>query len=152
MENFYELLGIKTNANDLEIKKAYLHLVTKYHPDIYMGDKKWAEDYTARITEAYSILKDKDKRLDYDIKNNINRNPSKWDLKREERALKKQQNKNNSQQNSMKYFKNSKQSPAKKRKHILSKIFKSKLFYLLLVLFGVEVAIIFVVSLNTQFF
>ena len=41
--NHYEVLGIKKTATTSEIKEAYKELVKKYHPDIYPGDKSYAE-------------------------------------------------------------------------------------------------------------
>ena len=35
--NFYDLLGVNTIAKDAELKRAYLKLAKKYHPDIYQG-------------------------------------------------------------------------------------------------------------------
>ena len=51
-----KILDIQPNANIDEIKKAYKQKVKKYHPDIYQGDKKFAEDKIKKINEAYSIL------------------------------------------------------------------------------------------------
>ena len=42
MKNFYEVLRIKPNATQQQIKRAFIELVTKYHPDIYQGDKDYA--------------------------------------------------------------------------------------------------------------
>lgn len=39
----YEKLGIKQNATQEEIKEAYKALIKKYHPDVYQGDKSYAE-------------------------------------------------------------------------------------------------------------
>ena len=66
-KNFYELFGIDKNASDEVIKKAYRSLISKYHPDIYQGDKVYAEEMTKKINYAYSILKDNEKRKIYDI-------------------------------------------------------------------------------------
>ncbi len=77
MKNFYEVLRVKTNASSMQIKKAYIQLITKYHPDIYPGDKSYAERYTAVLTEAYFVLKDDERRKDYDLSHEINF--KKWD-------------------------------------------------------------------------
>ena len=54
-------------ASDEEIKKAYRKLAMKYHPDHYQGeDKKEAEEKFKKISEAYAVLKDKEKRKQYD--------------------------------------------------------------------------------------
>ena len=64
--NHYEVLGVKKTASQEEIKKAYKDLVKKYHPDIYTGDKTFAEKKTAQINVAYDILSIPEKRAEYD--------------------------------------------------------------------------------------
>ncbi len=66
--NYYKELGVKTNASKEEIKLAYLSQLKKYHPDVYDGNPKVAQDKTALLNESYSILKDDDKRFQYDQK------------------------------------------------------------------------------------
>ena len=91
MKNFYEVLRVRTNATQAQIKKAFLYLVSKYHPDVYTGDKLYAERYTALLTEAYSVLKDPERRFDYDMRHNINTRPSSSQLRREDRAIRQEQ-------------------------------------------------------------
>jgi len=64
-EDYYQLLGIKKDASAGEIKKAYRKLAMKYHPDHTKGDKA-AEEKFKRISEAYAVLSDKEKRKEYD--------------------------------------------------------------------------------------
>ncbi len=64
-QDYYETLGIKREASEVEIKKAYRKLARKFHPDINPGDKS-AEDRFKEIQEAYDILRDKEKRQKYD--------------------------------------------------------------------------------------
>ena len=151
MKNFYEVLRVRTNASQDQIKRAFIELVSKYHPDVYKGDKFYAERYTAIVTEAYSILKDPERRYEYDLKHNINTKPTRRDLKREDDFIRKQKNeekyssrKNYEQQMSMRYFKNTERKrPAKKS--LLLKILTSKLFYCLLFVFGLEFLIILLI-------
>ncbi len=63
--NYYKELGVNKNATEEEIKKAYRKLAMKYHPDHAKGDKS-AEEKFKKISEAYAVLSDKEKRKQYD--------------------------------------------------------------------------------------
>lgn len=63
--DYYKILGVKKEASDSEIKKAYRKLAMKYHPDHTKGDKE-AEEKFKKISEAYAVLSDKEKRQQYD--------------------------------------------------------------------------------------
>ena len=71
MQNYYEILGVSTNATEKEIRTSYIEKIKKYHPDTFDGDKSFAEKQTALITEAYTTLKDSTLRMRYDLRNNI---------------------------------------------------------------------------------
>jgi molecular chaperone DnaJ len=63
--DFYEILGVKRNATQDEIKKAYRKLAMNHHPDRNPDDKH-AEEKFKEAKEAYEILSDSRKRAAYD--------------------------------------------------------------------------------------
>lgn len=63
--DYYDILGVKENASDAEIKHVYRDLAKKYHPDKNKGDKS-AEAKFKEISEAYNVLRDPLKRKQYD--------------------------------------------------------------------------------------
>ena len=66
-QDYYELLGLKRNASEKEIKAAYRKLARKWHPDLHtVTEKEKAEEKFKRINEAYEVLKDPEKRSRYD--------------------------------------------------------------------------------------
>ncbi len=64
-DDYYKLLGVEKSASSADIKKAYRKLAMKYHPDHAKGDKS-AEDKFKKISEAYAVLSDAEKRKQYD--------------------------------------------------------------------------------------
>ncbi len=65
VRNYYEMLGVDKNAPSNEIKKAYRTLAIKYHPDRNLGNKA-AEEKFKDINEAYEVLSDQTRRVQYD--------------------------------------------------------------------------------------
>jgi len=59
--NYYDILGVKRDATQDDIKKAFRKLAAKYHPDAGGDEKKFAE-----VSEAYTTLSDEKKRKEYD--------------------------------------------------------------------------------------
>lgn len=66
MENYYQLLGVSAKASRDEIRKAYYKKLKQYHPDLYEGDKLFAEDMTSRLNEAYKVLRDDELKKEHD--------------------------------------------------------------------------------------
>jgi len=64
-KNYYDILGVSSNASEAEIKKAFRRLGRKYHPDV-AKDKRNAEDKFKEINEANEVLSDPEKRRTYD--------------------------------------------------------------------------------------
>src|SRR5690349_8053925 len=63
--DYYEVLGVKRDTPEADIKKAYRRLAMKHHPDRNPGDKK-AEEHFKEAKEAYEVLTDAKKRAAYD--------------------------------------------------------------------------------------
>ena len=61
----YKILGVSREASDKEIKSAYRKLAMKFHPDRNPDDPV-AEEQFKKINEAYYVLKDKEKKAQYD--------------------------------------------------------------------------------------
>jgi curved DNA-binding protein len=63
-KDYYDILGIKPEASEAEIKSAYRKLARKYHPDV--SKEAGAEEKFKSVNEAYEALKDPAKRKAYD--------------------------------------------------------------------------------------
>lgn len=68
MESYYSILGVTQNDTIEEIKKAYLRLAQKYHPDRYQDpdEKQKAHEQFSKLTESYRVLSDEELRVEYD--------------------------------------------------------------------------------------
>lgn len=65
-ENYYEALNVSRGATQEEIKKSYRKLALKWHPDKNLNNREVAEMNFKRLSEAYEVLSDPNKRTVYD--------------------------------------------------------------------------------------
>jgi curved DNA-binding protein len=62
--DYYKALGVEPEVDEKAITQSYRRLARKYHPDVSKQDD--AEEKFKEIAEAYAVLKDKEKRAEYD--------------------------------------------------------------------------------------
>lgn len=69
-KDYYKILGVAKDANTKDIRKAYLNLTKKYHPDkqgsLSEDEQKKVHEKMSEINEAYEFLSDDSKRNEYD--------------------------------------------------------------------------------------
>jgi hypothetical protein len=70
--NYYELLGVATDASPQDIRRAYSQLAKRFHPDVYFRKRIGAyqrklEQLFAALTRAYGVLQNSDERMVYDL-------------------------------------------------------------------------------------
>lgn len=76
MKNYYDILGLKQDCSQDEVKKAYRKLSLKFHPDKNEGDEYFSEMFK-QVNEANEILSNPVKRSEYDRKTNSeNKSPN----------------------------------------------------------------------------
>ena len=63
MKDYYEILGVRKEATEDDIKRAFRKLAQKYHPDKKGGDEARFKE----VSEAYAVLSDKKRRTEYDM-------------------------------------------------------------------------------------
>lgn len=69
MKDFYQILGVKPDATEEEIKKAFRSLAKKYHPDMHPDDATMEAKFK-EVNDAYAVLSDSKKRTEYDLSRN----------------------------------------------------------------------------------
>ena len=65
-KDYYQMLGVKRNAQEAEIRRAFKKLSLKYHPDKNKDDPETAKAKFVEIANAYEVLSDPEKRKIYD--------------------------------------------------------------------------------------
>ena len=69
-KDYYKVLGVPLDASSKDIRKAYLNLTKKYHPDkqgqLSEDEKKKVHEKMSEINEAYEVLSDEGKKNEYD--------------------------------------------------------------------------------------
>ena len=66
-KDYYKILNVNIFSSNEKIKKSYRELAMKYHPDRNDGNEE-AHNKFIDINEAYEVLSNKDKRMEYNIK------------------------------------------------------------------------------------
>lgn len=66
VSDYYDVLGVKPEASEQEIKKAYHRSALRWHPDKNQNNKEEADRKFKKISEAYEVLRSKEKRRHYD--------------------------------------------------------------------------------------
>src|SRR6201997_3749524 len=64
-DDYYQTLGLKRDASQADIQKAYRDLARKYHPDLNPNDKTAKEKFQ-KLQAAFEVLNDQSKRELYD--------------------------------------------------------------------------------------
>ena len=65
MKNYYSVLGVRENADGIEIKRAYRNLMRKWHPDVNRHVD--ATRRTEEVNDAYAVLSCPESRYKHDI-------------------------------------------------------------------------------------
>ena len=65
-DDYYSILGVLPDADDVVIKAAYRALAQRYHPDKWPGDAAEANRRMAALNKAFEVLGNKQSRADYD--------------------------------------------------------------------------------------
>lgn len=66
LKNYYRVLGVIQDAEDIVIKAAYRALAQRYHPDKWVGSQEEATTRMSEINKAFAVLSDQVKRKQYD--------------------------------------------------------------------------------------
>lgn len=64
--DYYSILEVDQHASAEEIREKWIEKIRVYHPDNYEDPTGWIAEQSWSLNEAYAILKDREKRRDYD--------------------------------------------------------------------------------------
>ena len=65
MSDYYKILGIQKDSNQIQIRKAFRKLALKYHPDKNKNSEESKQKFM-EIVQAYEVLSDERARKRYD--------------------------------------------------------------------------------------
>lgn len=77
LEDYYKILGLKKDASFEDIKRKYLKLARKYHPDVNPKEDKSGETFK-QINRAYVLLSNPNRRKMYDAIRDVEEDPFKY--------------------------------------------------------------------------
>ncbi|MBP7860441.1 DnaJ domain-containing protein [bacterium] len=82
-EDYYAILGVEETAAAEEIRRAYIKLAKRLHPDRFPNDpdqRALAQREFAKVTRAHNIISDGEKRAEYDALRRLHRNKEQSEL------------------------------------------------------------------------
>ena len=83
--DFYAIIGVHPNAEDIVIRAAFKALAQRYHPDRFNGSKDEAHRRMADLTSAYETLADPARRRKYDRRRGLTARQARFYFKNPER-------------------------------------------------------------------
>jgi curved DNA-binding protein CbpA len=86
MKDYYKILGVDEEASEEKIRARWIELTKHYHPDLGKIDEE-EDEKIKEINEAYEVLKDESKRLDYDLERVLKKSLTEKVQSRKERRM-----------------------------------------------------------------
>lgn len=86
--NYYQVLGVKANASDAEIRQAYRNLSKQYHPDTTHLPNPIAQQKFLEIQAAYTVLSNPEQRSVYDSQRRYAQNLQRYLARTQGQSLK----------------------------------------------------------------